>query len=142
MRDRRCSTRTLINGLLLLGIGLHGTASILDERPPVAVSLDPPTIELGDVTGREIVRLNVPLINVGRQTIKARHVESSCGCTIPELPKEMVSPGGTLEISVRVTPGNQAGDYLRNLRIVVQGVDGDDADEIQVSIRYFIRERG
>lgn len=57
--------------------------------------------DFGTVNEGDIVRHKYKFINTGRIPLIISEAKSTCGCTVPDWPKEAIPPGESSEISVR-----------------------------------------
>ncbi len=55
--------------------------------------------------------------NSGENPLIIQNAEGSCGCTVPEYPKEPIAPGETGEIIVKYSPGYQIGQQNKTVSI-------------------------
>ena len=55
--------------------------------------------------------------NTGSSPLIIVDAKGSCGCTVPEYPKEPIPPGGTGEIEVVYSPGTQEGSQTKTVTI-------------------------
>lgn len=55
--------------------------------------------------------------NTGTEPLLITNAQGSCGCTVPEYPKEPIAPGATGEIKVVYSPGKQSGMQTKNVTI-------------------------
>jgi hypothetical protein len=46
---------------------------------------------------------------------------STCGCTVPEIPKEPIPPGQESEIKVRFNSENKSGFQTKNITVFTNG---------------------
>ncbi len=56
--------------------------------------------------------------NTGADSLRISNVKVTCGCTVPEWPKEPVPPGGKGAIKVEFNTADKGGRQLRILRVV------------------------
>ena len=54
--------------------------------------------------------------NVGKQAIVINRVRSTCGCTIPEWPREPVEPGSSGQITVKYNTA-LTGTFLKSIYV-------------------------
>lgn len=54
--------------------------------------------------------------NIGKEAIVINRVRSTCGCTVPDWPREPIEPEGTGEITVEYNTA-QAGTFLKSLYV-------------------------
>lgn len=55
--------------------------------------------------------------NTGTEPLIIENAKGSCGCTVPEYPKEPIAPGETGEINVIYKPGKQKGSQTKTVTI-------------------------
>jgi len=55
--------------------------------------------------------------NTGDKPLIIEDAQGSCGCTVPEYPKEPILPGETGEITVKYSPGSQIGQQTKSVAI-------------------------
>lgn len=55
--------------------------------------------------------------NTGVEPLVISNAKGSCGCTVPNYPKEPVAPGATATIDVVYSPGMQSGSQKKNVTI-------------------------
>jgi hypothetical protein len=80
------------------------TGEISDKPPVTTVKPEQTEIELTDLqTGKTSEAIFV-LKNTGTNPLVIQHVESSCGCTVPEWEKQPIASGKSTEIKVKITP--------------------------------------
>ncbi len=61
----------------------------------------------GEVDAGEIVTHTFKFTNVGKAPLVISNAKSTCGCTVPEWPKEPIPPGETGEIYVKFDTKNK-----------------------------------
>ncbi len=55
--------------------------------------------------------------NTGKEPLLISDAKGSCGCTVPEYPKEPIAPGATGEIKVVYKPGSQQGNQTKTVTV-------------------------
>lgn len=101
--------------LLLLFLTLAGFVKINAQSTPV-FKFENTTIDYGTIKqGSDGYRTFV-FTNTGNAPIIVSQVTSSCGCTIPEKPKEPIMPGEKGAIKVHYDT-NRVGPFQKNIRI-------------------------
>lgn len=68
------------------------------------IEIDRQDVEVADMKLNETSEVVFTMTNMGNMPLVVYHVESSCGCTVPQWDRKPVSPGGNVEIKVLVTP--------------------------------------
>lgn len=55
--------------------------------------------------------------NTGNKPLIIESAQGSCGCTVPEYPKEPIAPGASNEIRVVYKPGTQKGNQTKTVTL-------------------------
>jgi hypothetical protein len=55
--------------------------------------------------------------NTGSNPLIIENATGSCGCTVPDYPKEPIAPGASGEITVEYSPGKQQGQNTKTVTI-------------------------
>ncbi|MBL8011464.1 MAG: DUF1573 domain-containing protein [Flavobacteriales bacterium] len=55
--------------------------------------------------------------NTGKEPLLIENAQGSCGCTVPNYPKEPIAPGGTGEIEVVYKPGKQENQQNKTVTV-------------------------
>lgn len=55
--------------------------------------------------------------NTGSEPLVIQNAQGSCGCTVPDYPKEPIMPGNSGEIKVKYSPGSQIGQQTKTVAI-------------------------
>lgn len=73
----------------------------VDEENLPAFEFEEEIKEFGTITQGEIVNMTFKFINVGKSDLIISSAQGSCGCTVPEWPKEPIQPGekGIIDVS-------------------------------------------
>jgi len=76
-----------------------GSEADKDEQPFFEFADE--VIDFGTITQGEIVSKTFKFRNVGKTNLIISSAQGSCGCTVPEWPKEPIKPGedGTIEVT-------------------------------------------
>jgi hypothetical protein len=89
------------------------------SSPPLEAS--PGRIDMGVMKPGAKIAGSVTLTNTGSETLKIARVNSSCSCTVADLPKRELAPGETVELSATLEAGNYIGAMQRQVRVYVEG---------------------
>lgn len=112
---------------LLLSAALSGqqpapaamTAPTAKDTLPVAkVVFDSTFFEFGKARQGDTVRHVFRFTNLGPGPYLISDAKTTCGCTVPEWPKDTIQPGGKGEIRVDFNTGGKAGRQLKVIRVV------------------------
>ncbi len=98
MVTQKCNTMKRI--ILIAVIGLMGFAlQAQDQKAKIVFKSE--TIDYGEIQkGADGIRV-FEFTNTGNAPLVISDVKSSCGCTVPEKPKDPIMPGATGEIKVK-----------------------------------------
>jgi len=97
------------------------------ENPPTdslpvhakaVITYDSAFYDFGTVKQGVMVKRTFRFTNTGADSLRISNVKVTCGCTVPEWPKEPVPPGGKGEIKVEFNTADKVGRQLRILRVV------------------------
>jgi hypothetical protein len=100
----------LILGIALAGLVLGSCQSdkvksenvdMVDPKNPPVMTFDESTYDFGTISQGERVKHTYYFTNTGKSPLVIHSAQGSCGCTIPEWPKEPIAPGkeGKIEVS-------------------------------------------
>lgn len=65
--------------------------------------------------------------NTGNEPLQITHAKGSCGCTIPEYPKEPIFPGESAEIKVRYDTKRDTGKpFIKKVTVSTNETSGQD----------------
>ena len=109
--------------LLLSGTLAGQTASTpatdsLPAQPTAVITYDSAFYDFGTVKQGVMVKRTFRFTNTGTDSLRITDVKTTCGCTVPEWPRQPVAPGGTGEIKVEFNTADKSGRQLRILRVV------------------------
>ncbi|MGP1310163.1 MAG: DUF1573 domain-containing protein [Phycisphaerales bacterium] len=91
------------------------------RRSPPPLSASPERIDLGVMKPGMKRAGSVTITNNGDETIEIARVNSSCSCTVADLPKDTLAPGESVELSATLESGNYIGDMQRQVRVYAKG---------------------
>ncbi len=80
-----------------------------------AIDFDRRIHDFGSLSSAESVETHFILTNVGTDTLQIDSVQSRCGCTVPMISKETVSPGEQARIDVSFNPAKERGMVARQV---------------------------
>ena len=76
---------------------------------PTKIVFDKMAHDFGDIDQNSEHKMVFTFTNTGDKPLILESVVGSCGCTVPEYPKEPILPGESNEIKVVYKPGKQKG---------------------------------
>lgn len=86
--------------------------------PTTTVNFSEERFNFGTVAAGEKVQHNFKIKNTGKEPLIITNASSSCGCTVPEWPKEPISPGKSGEIKVIFDSNGKSGAQSKRVTIV------------------------
>lgn len=72
--------------------------------------------------------------NTGEADLLIENAHGSCGCTVPEFPKEKIAPGDSGEIKVSFNSAGKSGNQHKTVTLVTNTEKGDEKLHIKASI--------
>ncbi|MFM7218227.1 MAG: DUF1573 domain-containing protein [Bacteroidota bacterium] len=95
------------------------TASSPDKKDMVPViTFENPVHDFGKLTKGEKVSYAFKFTNTGTGDLIIRHAQASCGCTVPEWPKEPLAPGAGGLITVTFDSEGKSGLIEKTVTII------------------------
>ena len=85
--------------------------------PTTVMTFDNLEYDYGTVTAGEKVQYAYKFKNTGSEPLIISNAKGSCGCTVPEWPKEPIAPGETSEILVQFDSSNKSGNQSKRVTI-------------------------
>ncbi len=74
--------------------------------------------DFGEITQGEVVSTTFKFKNVGEADLIISSAKASCGCTVPEWPKEPIKPGAESSIDVRFDSNGKKGLQNKTITLV------------------------
>ena len=74
--------------------------------------------DFGKVTEGEKVTYSFHFKNTGNTDLLIRHAQASCGCTVPEWPKDPLAPGKEGFITVTFNSEGKSGQFNKSVTII------------------------
>lgn len=124
--------------LLALGTltAQQGSESMISEVVQAERSGDVPvmtfettTVEYGTIEKGSDPLRSVSFTNTGTAPLIIKHAKGSCGCTVPDWPKEPILPGETSKIEIRYDT-KRVGPIRKTVRITTN--EGDKPHILQI----------
>lgn len=89
----------------------------LSSKIPVITLLSDSTYQFGNITEGDIVEHEFNFKNDGQFPLIINNVTASCGCTIPEWPREPIEPGAESSIKVRFNTKGKPGPQVKTITV-------------------------
>lgn len=123
--------------LLLVPFFLVGSATLVlaQGAAPTAVAeninpngpkmvFDQMTHEFGKITQGESVSYEFKFKNTGKEPLIITSASGSCGCTVPDWPKDPIKPGGSASIKVTFNSAGKMGGQDKTVTIISNSTEG------------------
>lgn len=81
------------------------------------LTLEEPVFDFGEINQGDIVNHEYSFTNTGTAPLLILNATSSCGCTVPEWPKDPIPPGSKGSIRVKYDSANKEGDQSKLVTI-------------------------
>src|ERR1043165_358609 len=99
-------------------LGQKLEAELLKDTTSIAFANDDTTFAFGTIMQDDKVHHTFKLVNTGDKNLIIAHAFGSCGCTVPEYPKDPVKPCDTANIAVTFNSAGKKGEQHKNVTIV------------------------
>ncbi|HEX8269063.1 MAG TPA: DUF1573 domain-containing protein [Flavobacterium sp.] len=93
------------------------------------------THDFGEIGATEKVTYNFKFENTGEADLIISKAVGSCGCTVPEYPKDPIKPGQTAEMKVSFDPTNKKGKQSKTVMVYTNTKSGQEQITITASIK-------
>ena len=77
--------------------------------------------DFGQLKGAQIVSHTFKFENIGKVPLIIKDATSTCGCTVPDFPKEPIQPGEKSEITVKFNTENKEGYQSKPVTVITNG---------------------
>lgn len=110
--------------------------AVAQEAPAngAAIKFEKYTIDYGTVEFNADPFRTFTFTNVGTEALVIKSARSSCGCTVPEWPKQPIPPGGTGELKVRYST-DKAGPINKTITVTTNADPADVLLNITGSVK-------
>lgn len=117
------------------GLTSYSQQKISEQNPIIFVESN--TIDYGIVKKSSDGVRKLKVYNKGKSPLIIANCVPSCGCTIPEWPREPILPGKFAVISVNYTKMNELGQFVKSFSIIT-----NDANQpgLTITIKGEVKE--
>jgi hypothetical protein len=106
----------------------------LNEGAP-ALTFDRKDHDFGVITQGDIVETTFTFKNTGKSELIITNATSTCGCTVPEWPKEPIPVGGEGEIKVKFNSTGKSNKVTKTVTLTTNTPDGKESVIIKTEIK-------
>lgn len=104
---------TMIFGIFVVFYAFAQEEQIVSEGP--AIAFEEYSFDFGDIHQGDQVEHVFKFENSGNQPLIITNVQTTCGCTATDWPREPILPGGTESLKVKF---NSAGKFGRQNKVI------------------------
>jgi len=90
--------------------------------------------DFGIINHPDKVNYNFKFTNTGKNDLIISRAVGSCGCTVPDYPKEPIKPGESGKINVSFNSAGKSGAQYKSVTIVANTKNGTEKIHIKASI--------
>lgn len=90
------------------------------DMPKIELSQD--FFDFGEIHQKESVSTEFIIKNIGDAPLLIRSAKGSCGCTVPQWPKEPVAVGEKAVVKVTFNSGNKKGKQNKTVTLVTNAI--------------------
>ncbi len=107
------------------------------EPPKTSIAFAEESFEYGNIKQNSTDNKHVfKFTNTGDKPLIIENAKGSCGCTVPQWPKEPIPPGGTGDIVVDYKPGKQKGSQRKTVTVTAN----TEPKDTRIVISAFVEE--
>ena len=92
--------------------------SVSNNKEVAAFKFEQSEHDFGTIKEGEVVEHVFKFTNTGEAPLVIQNAAGSCGCTVPETPKEPIAPGATGEIKVKFDSKGKVGTQHKTVTII------------------------
>lgn len=97
---------------------MANTGEVVDNTPKTMISFAKSEHDFGNVKQDSENKYVFTFTNTGNEPLLIESASGSCGCTVPNYPKQPIPPGGKGEIEVEYKPGKQENAQTKTVTII------------------------
>ena len=98
------------------------------------IELDKEVHDFGTIKEGDVVETEFIVKNVGESDLLIHDAKGSCGCTVPQPPKEPIKPGDSAPIKVTFDSKNKPGQQEKTVTLTTNTASGHETFKIQANV--------
>ena len=98
------------------------------------MDFDRKTYDFGTISQGESVTTAFAFTNMGQAPLLIRAAHGSCGCTVPDYPKQPISPGGSGQIKVTFNSSGKQGQQNKTVTLLTNTESGKEYLRIKANV--------
>jgi hypothetical protein len=136
----------VVLSLLFMSCNQNGASKITDEDMKIVeeekaligkfpkVELDKLTHDFGTINEGDVVETEFIVKNTGETDLVIMDAKGSCGCTVPQPPKEPIKPGDSAPIKVSFNSSGKPGQQSKTVTLTTNTEAGKETFEIKANV--------
>lgn len=122
------------------GAGIATTNPVPSEKETLkpkkitVMTFDKTEHDFGVIKQNDIVTYSFKFTNTGNNDLIITDAKGSCGCTVPEYPKEAIKPGESGKIKVSFDSKRKSGQQLKSVMLTANTAKGKEILNIKSTI--------
>jgi hypothetical protein len=110
------------------------TKAAKDNSKLPVLTFDKEFHDFGTISEGEKVTYSFKFTNTGKADLIIQTASGSCGCTVPEVPKEPIKPGGSGFIKVQFNSENRVGIQEKQVTVVTNAMPNTNILRIKAEV--------
>lgn len=88
-----------------------------DPKSLAEISFEETQFNFGEIIQGQVVETDFDFTNTGKNDLIIYDAKGSCGCTVPEYPKDPIKPGGKNKIHVKFDSSGKEGHQTKTVTL-------------------------
>lgn len=97
-------------------------SELVDNKGKAELSFEQDTYDFGDINEGDVVTREFNFTNTGDAPLIISNAQGSCGCTVPQWPKEPIAPGESSSITVEFNSQGREGQNRKDVTITANTI--------------------
>ena len=106
--------------------------ALMDKLPKI--ELDKTEHDFGIINEGDVVETEFIVKNIGESDLVIAEAKGSCGCTVPESPKEPIAPGQSAPIKVSFNSSGKPGMQNKTVTLTTNTENGKETFSIKANV--------
>jgi hypothetical protein len=106
-----------------------------DNGPKASIKFNETTHDFGEINEGTVAKHTFQFTNNGDVPLVIKSARGSCGCTVPDWPKEPIAPGKTGEIKVQFNSSGKPGTQSKTVTLTTNTEAGTEVLNIKAQVK-------
>ena len=103
-------------------------------RPVASMAFSKTEHDFGTINGNDVVETIFSFTNTSDTDLLISNAQGSCGCTVPEYPKQPIAPGEKADIKVSFSPKGKNGMQNKTVTLTTNTESGKEILTVKANI--------